>query len=55
MFHGANLLRTISTTQAVVSLSAGEWELCAMVKGTSAGFGAVSMLKDNWVDISETS
>ena len=55
MFHGANLLRTISTTQAVVSLSAGESELCAMEKGTSARFGAVSMLTDLLVAISEAS
>ena len=38
-----------STTQAVVSLSLGESESYAFVKGTSA----VSMLKDLGVDISQ--
>ena len=42
-----------STTQAVISWSSGESESYALVKGTSAGVGVVSMLKHLEVDITE--
>ena len=53
LFYGSHLLRSTSTTQGVIDLSSGESEFHALVKGTSAGLGAVSMLKDLGVDISE--
>ena len=40
------MLRSISTTQGVIALSSGESEFYALVKGKSAGLGAVSILKD---------
>ena len=36
-----------------MALSSGKSEFYAVVKGTSAGLGAVSMLKDLGVDISK--
>ena len=53
LFHGSHMLRSTSTTQGVIALSSGESELYALVKGTSAGPGAVSTLKDLGVDISK--
>ena len=47
------MLRSMSTTQGVIALSSGESEFYALVKGTSAGLGAVSMLQDLGVDISK--
>ena len=44
------MLRSTSTTQGVIALISGESEFYASVKGTSAGLGAVSMLKDLGVD-----
>ena len=55
MFYGSHRLRSTSTTQAVMSLSSGESEFYALVKGTPAGLEAVSMLKDLGVDISKNS
>ena len=43
---GSHMLRSTSTTQGVSSLSSAESEFYALVKGTSAGLGAVSMLED---------
>ena len=51
----SHTLRSTSTTQAVISLSSGESDFDAVVKGTSAGIGAVSMLKVLAVDPSEHS
>ena len=53
LFYGSHMLRSTSTTQGVIALSSGESEFCALVKGTSAGLGAVSMLKHLGVDISK--
>ena len=47
------MLRSTSTTQGVIALSSAESELYALVKGRSAGVGAVSMLKDSGVNISK--
>ena len=51
LFYGSRMLRSTSTTQGVISLSSGESEFYALLKGTSAGLGAVLMLKDLGVDI----
>ena len=51
--QGSHMLRSTSTTQRVIALSSGESELYALVKGTSAGLGAVSLLKELGVDINE--
>ena len=53
LFYGSHMLRSTSTTQGVVALSSAESELYALVKGRSAGVGAVSMLKDLGVNISK--
>ena len=50
LFNGSH--RSTSTTQGVIPLRSEESEFYALVKGTSAGLGAVSMLKDLRVDIS---
>ena len=47
------MLRSTSTAQGVTVLSSGELEFYTLVKGTSAGLGAVSMLKDLGVDTSK--
>ena len=46
LFFGSHFLHSNSTMQGVIALSSGESELYALVKGTSAGLGTVSMLKD---------
>ena len=46
LFHGRHLLRSSSSTQAVVATSVGEAEFYAFVRGCSIGLGAVSMAKD---------
>ena len=46
LFHGRNALKTISTTQATLSLSSGESEYSGLVKATSAGLGMQSMAED---------
>ena len=51
LFFGSHMLRSTSTTQGVIAWSSPESEFYALVKGTSAGLGAVSMLKDLGVDI----
>ena len=48
--YGSHMLRSNSTTQGVIALISGESEFYASVKGTSAGLGAVSMLKNLGVD-----
>ena len=53
LFHGSHMLRSTSTTQGVIALSSGESEFYALVKWTSAALGAVSMLEDLGVDISQ--
>ena len=45
LFYGSDMLRSTSTTQGVIALSSGESEFYALVRRTSAGLGAVSMLK----------
>ena len=46
MFYGRHLLKSTSTTQAVVSLSGAEAEFHASVKAAADGIGCVSMLRD---------
>ena len=41
LFYGSHMLRSTSTTHGVIALSSGESGFCAVVKGTSAGLGAV--------------
>ena len=53
LFCGSDMLRSTSTTQGVIAVSSGESEFYALGKGASARLGAVSMLKDFGVDISE--
>ena len=40
------MLKSTSTTQAVIALSSGESEFYGAVKATAAGLGLVSMMKD---------
>ena len=44
--YGKHLLKSTSTTQAVVSLSSAEAEIYAAVKAAAAGIGCVSMMRD---------
>ena len=53
LLYGSHLLRSTSSTQGIISLSTGESEFYSLVKGTAAGLGAVSMLKDLGVDLTE--
>ena len=46
IFYGKHLLKSTSTTQAVVTLSSAEAEFCAAVKSAAAGIGCVSMMRD---------
>ena len=46
IMYGQHLLRSASSTQAVISLSSGESEFYSLVKGVPAGLGAVAMLRD---------
>ena len=46
IFCGKHLLKSMSTTQAVVGLSSAEAEFYAAVKAAAAGVGCVSMVRD---------
>ena len=46
IFYGKHLLKSTSTTQAVVSFSSAEAEFYAAVKAAAAGIGCVSMVRD---------
>ena len=46
IFYGEYLLKSTSTTHAVVSLWSAEAEFCAAVKAAAAGIGCVSMMRD---------
>eukprot|EP00929_Paragymnodinium_shiwhaense_P114696 TRINITY_DN83169_c0_g1_i1.p1 TRINITY_DN83169_c0_g1~~TRINITY_DN83169_c0_g1_i1.p1 ORF type:complete len:160 (-),score=28.37 TRINITY_DN83169_c0_g1_i1:263-697(-) len=46
VFWGDHLLRSTSTTQAIVSLSSGEAEFYSCVKGASIAIGVMSLLAD---------
>ena len=48
---GSHLVKSWSLTQATVSLSSGEAEYYALVKGGSAGLGIKSMLKEMGVNV----
>ena len=50
VFHGKHLIRSTSTTQAVISLSSGESEFYAAVKAGSVGLGIRSLLKDMGIE-----
>ena len=43
---GEHMVKSWSTTQAVIALSSGEAEYYGIVKGSSVGLGARSVLKD---------
>ena len=43
---GSHLIKSWSTTQAVIALSSGEAEFYGIVKGSSTGMGLRSVLKD---------
>ena len=53
IMYGQHLLRSASSTQAVISLSSGESEFYSLVKGVEAGLGAVAMLRDLGVKLTE--
>ena len=53
LFCGSHVPRSTSTMQGVIALCWGESEFYVLVSGTSAGLGAVSMLKDLGADISK--
>ena len=53
LFYVSHMLHSTSTKEGVIALSSEESELYTLVKGTSAGLGAVSMLKDLGVNISK--
>ena len=46
IFYGRHLLKTTSTTQAVVRISSAEFEFFAAVKAAAAGIGCVSIVRD---------
>ena len=46
IFYWKHLLKSTSTTQAVVRLSSAEAEFYAAVKAAAAGIGFVSMMRD---------
>ena len=54
VFWGQHLVRSSSTTQAVVSLSSGEAEFYSAVKGASIGLGTESLMKDMGVRAAKT-
>ena len=51
VFFGKHLIRSTSTTQAVVSLSSGESEFYAAVKTACIGLGSIYMARDMGIDI----
>ena len=51
MMYGQHLLRSASSTQAVISLSSGESDFYSPVKGVAAGLGAVAILRDLGVEL----
>lgn len=46
IFLGAHMLRSTSTTQAIISLSSGEAEFYAAVKATSIALGLTNLIRD---------
>jgi hypothetical protein len=46
VFWGTHLLRSTSTTQAIISLSSGESEFYSAVKGASIALGMVGLMQD---------
>ena len=50
-FFGKHLIRSTSTTQAVISLSSAESEFYAAVKSASIGLGTVSLLRDMGIQL----
>ena len=51
VYLGKHLIMSTSTTQAIVSLSSGESEFYAAVKGASVGLGSIHMAQDMGVEI----
>ena len=50
VFWGLHLLRSTSTTQAIISLSSGEAEFYSAVKGASIALGMVGLMRDLGVE-----
>ena len=50
---GKHLVKSWSTSQAVIALSSGEAEYYGMVKGGSTGLGSKAILEDLGVHMSE--
>ncbi len=48
---GSHLLKSWSSTQAVIALSSGEAEYYGMVKGASVALGCKAMLSEIGVDV----
>ena len=48
---GSHIIKTWSTTQAIIALSSGEAEYYGLVKGASCGLGAISMYKDMGISL----
>ena len=48
---GSHVIKTWSTTQAVIALSSGEAEYYALVKGASIGFGITSLIREMGADM----
>ena len=46
IYHGQHLLKASANTQTVISVSSGESEFYAIVRGVSAGLGCQSMARD---------
>lgn len=53
VFWGLHLLRSTSTTQAIISLSSGEAEFYSAVKGASIALGMVGLMRDLGVEMPE--
>ena len=49
--HGCHCLKSWSVTQSVISLSSGEAEYYAMVKGGSVAMGFKSMMSDVGINV----
>ena len=54
VFWGKHMLRSTSTTQAVISLSSGEAEFYSAVKAASIGLGVVALMRDMGISHSKS-
>ena len=49
--HGSHCIKHYSSTQSVIAISSGESEFYAIVRGSSVGFGLISVAKDLMLDL----